>query len=95
MALSNLTKLVMDQHQMMCELKNVQEGNLVALQHQIAEVRASVLEEQRAGLSEMRVDQRILQDLVVRVIWSGLYACLHGAIVRVDYVATCIQIKCI
>ena len=59
-ALSELTKLIVDQQHMMQELKDVQERNFQVLQDRISEVKSSVLEEQRAGLSEIRVDQRIL-----------------------------------
>lgn len=59
-ALSELTKLIMDQQCTLQELKDVQERNFQALQDRISQVKASVLEEQRAGLSEMRADQRIL-----------------------------------
>lgn len=58
--LSNLTKLVLDQQQMLYELKDIQQRNMLALQDQITELKASVLEEKKAGLSEMWVDQRIL-----------------------------------
>ena len=57
---SKLMKIVSDQHEMLCKLKNDQERSLLALQDQMAELKASVIEEQKAGLSEIRVDQRIL-----------------------------------
>lgn len=69
-ALKNLTKLVLDQHHMLCELKDRQEKSMLVLQEQIKELKVSVLGEQKAGLSEMCLDQRILEHANVRAYFN-------------------------
>jgi hypothetical protein len=58
--LSILKKSVMEQHRMLCELKEIQERNLLTLQDQISEVKSSAFEEQKAELSGLLMEQRIL-----------------------------------
>ncbi len=57
--LSQLVKLVSDQHKLLCEMKSDQQRILSAMQDQMEQFRLSVMEEQRACISEMRIDQRI------------------------------------
>lgn len=61
-SISQLVKLVSDQHQMLCELKSDQQKNLLALRDQIMELKRSVIEEQKAELAVMKVEQRILNS---------------------------------
>ena len=61
-SISQLVKLVSDQHQMLCELKSDQQKNLLALQDQMKELKLSVIEEQKAELAVVKVEQRILKD---------------------------------
>lgn len=58
--ISHLVKLVSDQHQMISELKSQQERNYLALHDQMLHIKTSISEDQKAVLTEMKMDQRIL-----------------------------------
>lgn len=57
--IADLMKLVSDQHQMLSELRNEQQMNFSMLQEQITMLKTSVKEDQKSGLAEIRVEQRI------------------------------------
>lgn len=56
-----LSQLVMEQQKILCELRSEQERSVALVQEQFAELRKSVIEEHKAVLSEMKVEQRILK----------------------------------
>lgn len=58
--ISHLVKLVSEQHQMLFDLKNEKQRQFLSLEEQMIRMRTSVLEEQKAVFTEMKMEQRIL-----------------------------------
>ena len=59
--ISQLLRMVSEQQQVLNELRREQQRQFLSLEEQVLQVRASVVEQQRAALAEMRVEQRILR----------------------------------
>ncbi len=56
----HLIELLSNQQQALLELKNEQRQNFEALQNQMLMLKASVVEEQKTGFAEMKIEHRIL-----------------------------------